>query len=65
LDVGALRSRSNVWHVGFPRAKDVRELFRFEDILLKALCGSSKAPNFFLEVHSDSRLWPARRLKHG
>lgn len=31
-------------------------IFRFDDTLLKVLCGSSKAPNFTLEVHGHTRL---------
>lgn len=56
LDAGTSRSRSNDWRVGIPRAKDIRELFEFEDKLLKVLCGSSKAPNFFPEVCGHRRL---------
>lgn len=29
-------------------------IFRFDDTLLKVLCGSSKAPNFTLEVHGHT-----------
>lgn len=65
LDVGVLRSRFNVWYVGFFRVEDVREFFRFEDIFFKVLCGSFKVLNFFLEVYSDSRFWLVRRLKYG